>query len=190
MRHARAGRADPRHVDAVVRAAKAARPGPSGVLVVAVDGRSGSGKSSLATAVARRLSARVVRMDALYPGWDGLAAGVELLLTHVLEPLWRGERASVPTWSWVRGRPGPVRPLPESEVVVVEGVGALHGRAAELAQVRVWLDAPDAERKDRALARDGETYAPHWERWAAQESALLARFDARAAADLVIGTSG
>ncbi|MGL5817597.1 MAG: hypothetical protein ACRCYR_08550 [Phycicoccus sp.] len=182
--------ADPEHVEAVTAAAAAAAPGPGGVLVVSIDGRSGSGKSSLATAVARRLSARVVRMDALYPGWDGLAAGVELLLTHVLEPLWHGEPASVPTWSWARGRPGPVRPLPESEVVVVEGVGAAHGRAAELAQVRVWLDAAEEIRKDRALARDGETYAPHWERWAAQESALLARFDARAAADLVVGTGG
>ncbi|MGL5865410.1 MAG: hypothetical protein ACRCYX_05970 [Dermatophilaceae bacterium] len=181
---------DPSQVDAVVRAARAAPPGPGGVLVVAVDGRSGSGKSSLATAIARHLGAQVVRMDALYPGWDGLAAGVELLLTSVLEPLWRGEQAAVPTWSWVRGRPGPVRPLPACGMVVVEGVGALHGRAGELAQVRVWLEAPDAIRKDRALARDGATYAPHWERWAAQEAALLARFDARGAADLVLETGG
>ncbi|MGL5912480.1 MAG: hypothetical protein ACRCZP_20905, partial [Phycicoccus sp.] len=86
--------ADPEHVEAVTAAAAAAAPGPGGVLVVSIDGRSGSGKSSLAAAVASRLRARVVRMDGLYPGWDGLAAGVELLLTYVLEPLWRGEQAS------------------------------------------------------------------------------------------------
>ncbi|MGL4742977.1 MAG: hypothetical protein ACRCXL_01115 [Dermatophilaceae bacterium] len=182
--------ADPEQVEAVVAAAGAGAPGPGGVLVVSVDGRSGSGKSTLAAALCRRLRAPLVRMDALYPGWDGLAAGVELLVTHVLEPLWRGEQASLPTWNWVRGHPGPVRPLPVAENVVVDGVGALSGRAAELAQVRVWLDTADAVRRDRALARDGDTYAPHWERWAAQEVALFTRFDARAAADLVLRTDG
>jgi anthranilate synthase component 1/para-aminobenzoate synthetase len=30
-------------------------------------------------------------------------------------------------------------------------------------------------RKKRALDRDGAAYAPHWDRWAAQEDAMLAR---------------
>jgi cytidylate kinase len=42
------------------------------------------------------------------------------------------------------------------------------------AAVRVWLEAPATVRKERALARDGDTYAPHWDRWAAQEDAVYA----------------
>jgi len=29
-------------------------------------------------------------------------------------------------------------------------------------------------RYERAMARDGDTFRPHWERWAGQEEALLA----------------
>ena len=35
----------------------------------------------------------------------------------------------------------------------------------------IWLDAPEELRRERALARDGELFAPHWEQWAAQEQA-------------------
>ena len=43
-------------------------------------------------------------------------------------------------------------------------------------------------RRRRALDRDGETYAPHWERWAAQERVTFARERTRARADLVLVT--
>ena len=46
--------------------------------------------------------------------------------------------------------------------------------AVQYAAVRVWVEATDALRKRRALSRDGETYAPHWDRWAAQEDAVYA----------------
>jgi hypothetical protein len=35
----------------------------------------------------------------------------------------------------------------------------------------VWMQAPTSSRRARALARDGDTYRPHWDRWAAQEEA-------------------
>lgn len=179
--------ADPAQVTAVVAAARRARPGAGGVVVVAIDGRSGAGKSTLAAAVARRLGAPVVRMDGLYPGWDGLAAGVDLLTAHVLEPLSRGEQANVPTWSWVHDRPGPLRAVPTAPVVVVEGCGAL-ATPPELVQLAVWLDAADDLRHERALARDGATYRPRWERWADQERRLLAEYQPRSRADLVMST--
>jgi cytidylate kinase len=50
----------------------------------------------------------------------------------------------------------------------------------------IWLEAPDSVRKNRALERDGETFAPHWERWAAQEDAMLASEHTKDRADLVI----
>ena len=58
--------------------------------------------------------------------------------------------------------------------LVLEGCGALVPPAAAFAAVRVWVDAPTEVRKERALSRDGETYAPHWDRWAAQEDAVYA----------------
>lgn len=174
LEHERTDRADPAHVAAVVEAATEARSPAGGTVVVAVDGRSGSGKTLLGTAVAATLGCPVVHLDDVYPGWDGLAAGVALVTDDLLEPLARGETGSYRRWDWMRSRPGRVVPVPRAPVLVLEGCGALVEPAAHHATVRVWVQAPAAERKRRALARDGDTYAPHWDRWAAQEALAYA----------------
>ena len=65
-------------------------------------------------------------------------------------------------------------PVDAGAHLVLEGCGVLVPPAAAFAAVRVWVDAPTELRKERALSRDGETYAPHWDRWAAQEDAVYA----------------
>ena len=88
----------------------------------------------------------------------------------------------------MRSRPGRTVAVTAGPLLVVEGCGALVPPAAPYAAVRVWLDAPDEVRKERALSRDGETYAPHWERWAAQEDAVYAVARPRETAHLVLRT--
>jgi hypothetical protein len=56
--------------------------------------------------------------------------------------------------------------------------------------VCVFVDADRMLRMSRGLARDGDTYRPHWERWAAQEEAVFAADDTKARADLVLDTTG
>ena len=73
-------------------------------------------------------------------------------------------------------------------MLVLEGCGALVPPADAFAAVRVWVEAPTAVRRARALSRDGETYAPHWERWAAQEDAVYRSSRPRDRADLVLRT--
>ena len=180
--------ADPAQVRAVVQAARAARPAVGRTVVVAVDGRSGSGKTVLVTAVAEALGCPVVHLDEVYPGWDGLEAGVALVTTHVLEPVARGEPAAYPRWDWMRSRPGRSIPVGVGTHLVLEGCGALVPPAAAFAAVRVWVDAPTEVRRERALSRDGETYAPHWDRWAAQEDAVYSGARPWETADLVLRT--
>ncbi|WP_432563270.1 nucleoside/nucleotide kinase family protein [Kineococcus sp. SYSU DK003] len=158
-------------VDEVVALLAAVPVPPAGPTVVAIDGRSGSGKTDLAAALAARTGASVVHMDDLYPGWDGLAAGVELL-GGVLAGLRSGAPTTRPVWDWTRQRYTREVPLPTHGVLVVEGVGAGCAGAVDLL---VELVAGPALRRDRALARDGATFAPHWESWAAQETELFAR---------------
>lgn len=115
------------------------------VPVVTVDGYSGSGKSTLARALAAADSAwQVLHMDDWYPGWDGLDAGARVARA-IAADLRAGRDSSYVAWDW------------EAD-----------------ADLTIWLADPgEAERRRRALARDGATYAPHWQRWAAQD---LARF--------------
>lgn len=156
----------------VLGALLAAVPTPAaGPLVVAIDGRSGAGKTDLAGAVAGRLGAAVVHLDDLYPGWGGLAAAVDLL-GGVLDRLRTGAPTTHPVWDWAAGRYAGEAVLPTSGVVVVEGVGAGCARPVDLL---VELVAEAGLRRDRALARDGATFAPHWQEWAAQEAELFSR---------------
>jgi cytidylate kinase len=180
--------ADPEQVTAVVEAVRAASPVAGRTVVVSIDGRSGSGKTLLGTAVADTLGCPVVHLDAIYPGWDGLAAGVALVTDHVLEPVARGEHAAYPRWDWMRSRPGRTVVVDAGPHLVLEGCGALVPPAGAYAAVRVWVDAPTEVRRERALSRDGETYAPHWDRWAAQEDAVYAAARPWESADLVLRT--
>ena len=148
-----------------------------------IDGRSGSGKSTLASAwAAENPGAQLVRLDDIYPGWDGLAAASEHVVEWVLNPsAFRWQR-----WSWKLGEAAEWHELDPGRPIIVEGAGALTRRSAPLATTRVWTELDPATRKQRALARDGETYAPHWDRWAAQEDLHIAAENPRALADLVI----
>jgi uridine kinase len=154
--------------------------------VIAVDGRSGSGKTSLAEELRAELGAPVVALEDLYGGWDGLERGVDLLVSEVLEPLSAGKDARVPRYDWGARNWGTPWVLEPPAVLIVEGVGAGARRAAAYASVLIWLEEPEPVRKKRALDRDGATFAPYWDMWAAQEEAMLAREHTPARADLVI----
>ena len=158
--------------------------------VVAIDGRSGSGKTSLAARLHAELAAPVVTLEDLYGGWDGLERGIDLLAAAVLGPLGAGRAARVPRYDWVRGVWDAPWVLEPPELLIVEGVGAGARRAAVYESVLVWMEAPASVRKKRALDRDGDTFAPHWDMWAAQEDAMLARERTAERADLVIRANG
>ncbi|MEL4358533.1 MULTISPECIES: cobalt ABC transporter [unclassified Luteococcus] len=139
---------------------------------VLIDGGSGSGKTSFA----RRLQARwsqwsaepvqLVSLDDCYPGWQGLAEGSRMCATDILHPTSPGYRR----WDWERSQPANWVALDPALPLIVEGCGALSRESAPLAQLTVWLQLDQAERKRRALGRDGDGYAPWWEVWAAQEA--------------------
>jgi hypothetical protein len=101
----------------------------------------------------------------------------------------------VPSWDWDADAPGPSRALPalgppRPRVVLLEGAGSgARATAAWLAGL-IWVDADPQVRRGRALGRDGDTYAPHWDRWSAQEEAYAARERPRERAGLVLDTSG
>jgi hypothetical protein len=147
--------------------------------VVMIDGRSGSGKTSLArTLVARwplRGRVQLVSLDSLYPGWDGLADGVEAARELILRPHARGLLGVWERWDWETSEPAEAHAVDPSLPLIVEGSGLLTAATARLGDVRVWLESPVQSRMRRALGRDGETYKPHWTRWAEQEERHLAR---------------
>ena len=161
-------------------------------LLIGVDGFSGAGKTSLALELAAALRAHrsvaVFHLEDVYPGWDGLQDGMEYYRREVLAPLALGREASWQAWDWEAGHYDEPRRTEPAEIVIFEGVGAGHRAARALLDAVVWVEAPEELRRERALARDGETYAPHWDRWARQEARWAAADQVVEDADVVLAS--
>ena len=167
-----------------VRAVAAVNP------VVLIDGGSGAGTSSLASLLVRRWPVvghvQLIALDSLYPGWDGLEGGVERALEWILRPHGRGYLGTWRRWDWEAQAEAESHAVDPALGVIVEGSGILRASTAGLADVRIWVESAEASRKARALARDGDTYRPHWDRWAAQERLHRERDDPRSLATRVV----
>lgn len=157
------------------------------VTLVAIDGPSGSGKTTLAAGLGHELDALVLHVDDMHQGWTGVLSTVELARASLIDAWSRGEPASHPTWDWDGDRRTADQAVPQANVVVLDGVGAF-AIAGDKASVKVWVEAPTEQRHDRAIRRDGEVFASHWDVWADQEHRLYAVSPGREAADLVIDT--
>jgi len=148
-------------------------------MIILIDGRSGSGKTELASALALRMpGAQLVRLDDIYPGWTGLDAGSGAVPGILAAHRWQ-------RWDWAASALAEWHDLDPGLPVIVEGVGALSRASRPLADRAVWVELDDETRRQRALARDAY-FAEHWDDWARQEEGLLARENPRGLADLIV----
>jgi uridine kinase len=146
---------------------------------VLIDGPSGSGKSTLADGILAAwpgsLRPTLVRLDDIYPGWNGLEAAVEHLRINVLLPRRAGRPAAWQRYDWTTEEAAEWFVVDPSAPLIVEGCGALAKAHTTLSDVRVWLIAGDAIRKERALGRDGDVFRDHWDQWQTDWEVFQAR---------------
>ncbi len=158
--------------------------------LLCVDGPAGSGKTTLAARVLEASpGARLVHMDDLYEGWDGLPT-VDAQLDGLLAPLARGRTGRYRRWDWNLGAWAGEVEVEPTPLLVLEGVGAGSLATAEHATLLVWVEAPADLRLRRGIERDGDAFAPYWRSWAEAEVAHFARHRTRERADLLVDGSG
>ena len=167
--------------------------------IILIDGRAASGKSSLAASLKNVLfkeleqAPRLIHMDDLYPGWEGLLLGAGYLNQQILGPLKAGKTAHWQLWDWQKGERGNAdepgngwREFDGGTPLIVEGCGSLSRVSSELADYRIWIEAPQDVRHSRWLERDGEKFNDFWHIWAAQEDEFYQQEKSKSLADLVI----
>lgn len=167
--------------------------------IVLIDGRAGSGKSTLAEQLQNELfkkgesAPRVIHMDDLYEGWDGLEAGSDYLQRFILRPIAvgrideNGKRQKIAEWqefNWTEdARTGNWREFRGGTPLIIEGCGSLAAANAELADLTVWLEVDEETRYQRWLKREGND--EFFGRWAAQEVEFYGREKSAEIADLI-----
>jgi uridine kinase len=160
--------------------------------IVLIDGRAGSGKSTFAENLQQQLFRdgesvpRVIHMDNIFEGWDGLALGSDYMVRFILQPLARQETASWQDWSWVKNQRSSWREFSGGTPLIVEGCGSLTERSKEHADIAIWLEASEETRRERWIQR--ERHLEKFDFWAAQELDFYAREKSQSLADLVIKT--
>ncbi|KAA1424186.1 4-amino-4-deoxy-L-arabinose transferase [Nocardioides antri] len=158
--------------------------------LISVDGPAGSGKSTLAAAIAALGSGvHVVHMDDLYDGWAGLGS-VSRQLNTLVRPLALGRAGFYRRYDWHLGEFAETVDVEPPPVLVLEGVGSGAAELTTFITVLVWVTAPRELRRDRGLARDGESFAPQWDGWMRQEDTHFALQRTAERADVVVDGTG
>jgi cytidylate kinase len=153
--------------------------------VVAIDGRSGSGKTTFATRLSSTLNATVVHTDdvawhhSFFDWWS-------LMIEHILEPFQAGKSIDWTPESWKqRQRMGSIV-VPSTKILIVEGVSASRRELSDWIDVPIWIETSLEIAEQRGLLRDGEAESNFWFEWQAQERPLLEKDQPWTRAKLIV----
>jgi para-aminobenzoate synthetase len=160
------------------------QPACGRTVVIAVDGPSGAGKTKLARELAPLLGAQILHLDDIFRGWRGLADAPPVVVRDVLEPITHDAAGRTPRWEWGADQAGDDIVIEPGGILILDGCGSGSRIIRPFLSYLIWLDAPPAIRRTRAMARDGETYEQWWDVWAAQERDLFAAEQTADVADL------
>ena len=146
--------------------------------IVAVDGRSGGGKSTIADLLHHSApNSIVVHTDDL--AWHhSFFDWSDLLIEGILKPVQCGKAVHYQPPGWqTHGRLGAIEIAVGLNLVIIEGVGASRTEAIPWIDRSIWVQSDLDEAKRRGIVRDGDTEEARkfWHEWMAQEFDFLQR---------------
>jgi uridine kinase len=164
-----------------------------GIRIVGIDGRSGSGKSVLASQLSARLGAPIIEIDD-FVSWDCFANWWPRFDAQVLTPLLSGREATFQArdWAdWYGSLLGEWKTQPWAPMIIVEGVTCTRRETIGRIVYAAWVEAPAELRLARGMARDSHFAGKEqlWDRWMAEEDEFFTADATRDRADILIDTS-
>jgi len=172
--------------------------------LVAIDGKGGAGKSTLANILASQLETTGRRVDIVHfddfylpsslrmkgEGAEKPIGGDfdwERLRDQVLEPLRDGRKARFERYDWCKDVLTEAQHILPGAIVIVEGVFSSRDELAAKYDFRIWVDCPRQLRLKRGIERDGESYRDRWEQdWMPSEDRYVENHQPIDRADFVV----
>jgi len=181
----------PPDVAGLVVALATSRPPTLGLgRLICIDGPAGSGKTTLAAAIAERTGAPVVNTDELMQGWGGFDT-VTSQLTTLVTALAENRTGEYHRYLWGQGRfDDAVTSVAPGPWLVVEGVGSAEPAIAAHITALVWVEVDDDLRLARGLHRDGVHMEPEWREFMPAEREIFARDRTFERADVLVDGTG
>lgn len=165
-----------------------------GRLVIAIDGRCGSGKTTLAKELHRRFGARAIHMDDFFlpanertlqrmaqPGGN---IHTERLIQEVMSRLTDTHLC----YNAYRCQDGSYEKtvLPTSKLTVVEGTYSLLPRLREYYDLKIFCDVSEAEQKRRVQLRNKDNAPIFFEKWIPMEEGYFNSLGIREVCDIIL----
>ena len=169
-------------------------------VLVALDGRCGSGKTTLAAQLAERFPQSItLHTDDFYlpppqrvTGWERIPCAnmhLERLRAEAVAPARAGRAVCYKAYSCREGAYLPPRVLGPAPLVIVEGSYSHHPLLRPYETLRVFVTCTKAEQTRRLQAREGARYADFAARWVPLEEEYFAQYGVEEAADFVVETT-
>ena len=138
--------------------------------LIAIDGRAGAGKTTLAASFYEELSVdktvAVIHMDDLYNGWEN---ALSERLTQTLESIVKSHQSKVAfeidIFNWKSMSFDSKRVINPVDILILEGVGAGQKVVRDAAATLYWLDIDAEVGIQRVLNRDGNQIASQMKQW-------------------------
>ncbi len=190
-------------IDQVVMRIESLEKIKSSPIVIAFDGRSGTGKSTIAELVAAQANGVYIHTDDFWSGgkndvWDGrspaekvaLAIDWKRLRNEVLEPLIKGHRATYQPYDFVKdsGLSDTIITIEPSKVIILDGAYSSRPELADIIDLKVLVEVKDdSNRRTRLVNREGGTYMADWHlRWDDAEEYYFSKIRPRTTFDMFI----
>lgn len=161
--------------------------------LIAIDGRAGAGKTTLANELFLSLSlvrtVSVIHTDEIYAGWE-LALGESLTETlfQLLNDLSNEKTHQLPIYDWRTKAFESHRLIPPCDLIIIEGVGSAQAVVRAYAMATIWLDIDSPHGLERVLERDGPSIEREMHQWQIDEDRLFLRDQTRESADFIFST--
>ncbi len=187
---------DERYFDVLTQVDRLVKKGNPAV--IAIDGRCGSGKTSLANLIDNIFSCNILHMDDFYlpieqreKNWTEIPAGnMDLMrfLHEVLCPLRQGIAVHYRPYCCKKGCMGNAGVLKPCNLTVVEGSYSLHPLLAAQYDLTIFLTCKKQEQRRRLQMREGSNFSVFEKRWIPLEEHYIRHFVIESVANITVDT--